>query len=732
LIPIVPSVEVSEPQFQRITITEESFNPQNLLLLAYLAGLGYLIYRILRQTLPVFRIIKKSETQLYSSAKLIRTDAYPASFSFFSFVFVNPSIDETETNEIVNHELEHIRQQHWIDLLLFEILRTMQWFNPVSWLYGHLIRQNHEYLADERALQRSSNPAIYRAALLNQMFGGPVISLANSLNYSLNKKRFNMMKQTISSPIRKLKLLLVLPLIAGVFYAFAAPEYKYIQASDNTEKQQIIPKEKTVHGKVISEDGKPLKGATVIIKGTTIGTVTDEKGSFKLVVSDDSPLVISYVGFETVSQTLSQSEMTITLKRKIVSIDFNNQTSETRTNEQIDVNKSNALVIVDGKEINKVELEKISPDKIESISVLKGESAKVMYGEKGKDGIILVTLKIDGQTHKTQKAQSNSILLNSSTDGSGNQPLYLKDGIIIDSKEYHNIDDKTIKSFGFLKGDSAIAKYGEKGKYGVYYVVLKKEVVSQRGGLDQTANLPSRKTEEVFLIVEEQATFLGGDVNAFRDWVTKKIKYPTDAAKNGLSGKVYVQFAVNSKGEVVDVKVIRGVDPSLDKEAVRVVMSSPLWEPAKQRGSKVKQQFTIPIIFNLQDNNAQGNSPKSSEISASGNTIFNVVEEMPSFPGGTDALKSFIKTNLIYPKEALDKGFEGQVLVSFTVDKNGAIKNLKTNQNGVDPSLINAAFILVKEMPKWNPGKQNGENIEVICEIPIDFILPKDHHPLVK
>jgi beta-lactamase regulating signal transducer with metallopeptidase domain len=128
----------------------------------------------------------------------------------------------------VNHELEHIRQQHWIDLLLFEILRTMQWFNPAIWFYGHMIRQNHEYLADERALQRSSNPAIYRAALLNQMFGGPVISLANSFNYSLNKKRFNMMKQITCSPIRKLKLLLVLPLMAGVFYAFAAPEYKFI------------------------------------------------------------------------------------------------------------------------------------------------------------------------------------------------------------------------------------------------------------------------------------------------------------------------------------------------------------------------------------------------------------------------------------------------------------------------------------------------------------------------
>jgi len=106
--------------------------------------------------------------------------------------------------------------------------------------------------------------------------------------------------------------------------------------------------------------------------------------------------------------------------------------------------------------------------------------------------------------------------------------------------------------------------------------------------------------EQVFIIVEEQASFQGGDVNTFRDWVTKNIKYPLIAAENGITGKVYVQYAVNSKGDVVDVKVVRGVDPSLDKEAVRVIMSSPKWEPGKQGGMKVKQQFTIPISFVLQ------------------------------------------------------------------------------------------------------------------------------------
>ncbi|MBN1598850.1 MAG: energy transducer TonB [Bacteroidales bacterium] len=107
-------------------------------------------------------------------------------------------------------------------------------------------------------------------------------------------------------------------------------------------------------------------------------------------------------------------------------------------------------------------------------------------------------------------------------------------------------------------------------------------------------------TEEVFFIVEDMPKFQGGDKENFRTYISDNLQYPPIAAENGISGRVFVQFAVNSKGEVVDVKVVRGVDPALDKEAVRVVKSSPKWTPGKQRGRPVKVQFTFPIVFVLQ------------------------------------------------------------------------------------------------------------------------------------
>ncbi len=107
--------------------------------------------------------------------------------------------------------------------------------------------------------------------------------------------------------------------------------------------------------------------------------------------------------------------------------------------------------------------------------------------------------------------------------------------------------------------------------------------------------------EEVFYIVEDMPTFNGGDpATEFRKYIAQNLRYPEIAAENGISGRVIIQFAVNKTGSVVDARIVRSVDPALDKEAVRVVMSSPKWAPGKQRGKAVKVLFTFPINFVLQ------------------------------------------------------------------------------------------------------------------------------------
>lgn len=103
---------------------------------------------------------------------------------------------------------------------------------------------------------------------------------------------------------------------------------------------------------------------------------------------------------------------------------------------------------------------------------------------------------------------------------------------------------------------------------------------------------------QVFFIVENMPEFPGGDIE-LRKHISNNVNYPEIAKENGIQGKVYVQFVVNQRGVVEQVKIIRGVDPALDKEAVRVISNLPKWKPGSQRGKPVKVSFTVPINFQL-------------------------------------------------------------------------------------------------------------------------------------
>lgn len=115
----------------------------------------------------------------------------------------------------------------------------------------------------------------------------------------------------------------------------------------------------------------------------------------------------------------------------------------------------------------------------------------------------------------------------------------------------------------------------------------------------QTSAQVSDEESIPFQLVEYKPSFNGGDSNDFSKWVNEHLVYPEIAKENGIQGRVMVHFTVNSKGEVRNVKVLRGVDSSLDKEAVRVVSQSPLWIPGKHHGQVVSVSYTFPVIFQL-------------------------------------------------------------------------------------------------------------------------------------
>ena len=128
---------------------------------------------------------------------------------------------------------------------------------------------------------------------------------------------------------------------------------------------------------------------------------------------------------------------------------------------------------------------------------------------------------------------------------------------------------------------------------------------NQKAAQTQTYVAPKVVEEEeessqpIFTVVETMPQFPGVDA-ALLQFLAKSIKYPVIAQENGIQGRVICAFVVNRDGSIVDAEVLRGVDPSLDKEALRVINTMPKWSPGKQRGKPVRVKYTVPITFRLQ------------------------------------------------------------------------------------------------------------------------------------
>jgi TonB family protein len=236
--------------------------------------------------------------------------------------------------------------------------------------------------------------------------------------------------------------------------------------------------------------------------------------------------------------------------------------------------------------------------------------------------------------------------------------------------------------------------------------------------------------DPVFVVVEEQPEFPGGDA-AMMQWLNENIRYPVIAQENGIQGRVITNFIIEKDGSISDVQIVQGVDPLIDREAVRVVSSMPKWQPGKQRGEVVRVRYTLPVVFRLTDNtpnestlisvNANDNNVSTITI-ATTDEIFVVVEKQPQFPGGDAAMMQWLNENIRYPVIAQENGIQGRVITSFVIEKDGSISDVQIVR-GIDPSLDAEAIRVISSMPKWQPGTQRGQAVRVRFTLPLVFRL---------
>jgi TonB family protein len=668
------------------------------LFLLFVYGAGVLLFtaRLILQATKLYRAINKANISKEGQVKLIRVSEFSDSFSFFNYVFINPSISETETREILNHELVHIKQKHWFDLLLIEILCLLQWANPFAWIYTRFIRLNHEYLADEVALQRTSDPAVYKATLVNQLFSTQVISLSNSFNYSLNQKRFEMMKKIITSPYRKLKVFLVLPVFAVIFYAFATPEYNYISPSSTaaSEKQEV--------GKVKPENVKEFVSAKFdLSKGRPVIIVDGSAyiGDLDKILRDD---------IETMSVLKDNSASAVfgdKGKNGVLVITTKSKTLNVSTPAVPQKMVKGIVLKEDGKPLEGVQIF-CTGTPGHTTGATTSADGRFAVNNLQDDAVLFFSCKgYKGQKIKAVFTSEMTIKMEKDPDYKGPDVKVGYGLIVVDDKVVEPATFESLQRNGFeagtiklLRGKEATDKYGEKGKDGVM------EIISAKKAKELGIKVPFRRKNP-----EDFPTFKGGNMLTFQKWVADNTKYPQIAKQNGIKGRVYVGFSIQPDGSLSNISITGASDLSLGDAVLKTVQNSPKWEPAKNPEAREPFQTSVGIKFDLPD--------KVTEDDA-----FVVIEEMPSFPGGDVELLKFVRENIRYPEQAKKEGIQGRVVVKFVVNAEGKVEDVVVLKK-VHPLLDAEAVRVTLSLPTFIPGKQSGVPRPVYYNMPITFML---------
>ena len=471
-------------------VVEEGSRPfhwQEGLVLVYFAGLFFVIVRHLWSLGRMLYLIRHSRCErLDNGVCLVVYRRKLAPFSWMRYIVISETDLKESGHHILVHEMAHIHHRHSWDLLLTEACAWLQWFNPAIWLLKQELQNIHEYEADEEVLRQGINAKEYQMLLIKKAVGARLYSIANSFNHSSLKKRITMMLKKKSNPWARLKYLYVLPLAAIAVAAFARPEISSeldeisavkvndltaIMKTEEVKSPEKHPaKEIKVQGQVLEKStNAPVVGASVIIKGTTSGTITDLDGNFVISMPVGATLSVSYINMKT-------KELTIT--EKLIG-------------------------------------------KIKSLKVyLEGEI-----------------------TTKTQEV--------------------------------------------------VVVGYG--------------------GGEEASDEIP------VFQVVEEMPEFPGGMGECLK-FLGKNIKYPVEAQKAGVQGKVIVQFVVEKDGNIANPKVVRSIDPDLDGEAIRVISIMPKWKPGMQKGQPVRVKYTVPVTFRLDGKDIKSNEARHLELKT--DTVF--------------------------------------------------------------------------------------------------------------
>ena len=506
----------------------------------YWGIVAFLCGRFLVQLSSILWLAHTSERVVIHETPVYALRKAAGPFSFFRMVFLHPeSHSDKETDEILTHECTHVSQWHSIDVILSEMMCMACWFNPFVWLLKREVRHNLEYLADNTVIQSGYDSKSYQYHLLGLAHHQSVTTLYNSFNVLHLKNRIMMMNKKRSPGIVRTKYLIFIPLV-GILMLLsnieAVARLTVRLANEATVSNAMV----TATGILVDETGQPLIGASVVVKGGKERTITDRKGAFSLEVPANAILRCSYQGRES---------------QEVLAADMTNNTHLSLSSKSREMNEQVFTVV-----------EKMPSFPGGDAELLKYIATNIKYPKESQD---------NGE----QGRVICSFIVG--RDGSVNNPEVLR-GVtpLLNEEAVRVINTMPRWNPGMQRGKAVAVKYTVPITFR-----LKSPVEEAK--------------EETLTVVDVMPQYPGGDRELLK-FIAQSIKYPTDAQEAGVQGRVICSFVVDKKGNIVEPKIIWGIDPSLDAEALRVIGMMPRWTPGRQDGKAVRVLYTVPITFRLQ------------------------------------------------------------------------------------------------------------------------------------
>lgn len=758
---------------------QPAVSPAHFCLAVYLLGaaliLGVMVWQMIR-----IRLLRRDAVIARAGRwEIVRTRQEIASFSFFRTIYVWDRTPAGELDAIIAHESSHIAHRHSVERILMECMKAVLWWNPFAWIAARRLTEVEEYEADSDVLDSGYDRAEYMQTIFKQLFGYTP-RIANGLRNSLTKKRFTMMTTQTKQRHALLRLAGTLPVLIGLLCVFSFTSRAAIIVAPatgvatrtETDTTATVPatgitweqasptatdagKDKAcrVRVSVKDENKQPVKGAAVCVVGTTDGTVTDAAGDAEITVAGGSKLIISYPGYEAqIIETTAGTEVRSVMLLKPAGKDPTAKVggTATDTNVRMIVTRggkplSGALVTVKGTTRGTV----TDASGYAALNVRPESLLEVSYF-----GCETQELRVDNWPQKTFTVELKPQPGKRMSLTGGGKPLWIVDGKESTPELINEIDPAGIATMMVSKDPGAVAKYGERARNGVIIITTTGFAAAQEKnqadvpGTDGNATpspaatspaavTPDSKSgnsktdDEPFLVSEVMPSFQGGNVQQFRSWVQENLKYPKTALDNNIHGRVVLSFIIERDGSVGGIKILQSPDRSLSEEARRVIASSPRWKPGEQGGKKVRVQYTFPVDFrmtvtklaNIRDDAVRQTDDTEAEHP------FILAETMPMFPmqegdspayGDVSSFRKWVQEQIVYPAEALKKGIEGRVVLSFVVEKDGSVSTIETKQTP-DESLAEEARRVASNSPRWKPGEQQGKIVRVRYLLPVDF-----------